>query len=103
MGSKSLTASQSYLVCGVLVAISHGCGSVAMVYLNFTTAALFKSAKVPATLLGGFFQGADTSKREFVMAVGMASGLFVFGIAERYESPRCIIGQEASSECRRIF
>merc|ERR1712166_310731 len=59
-----------------------------MVYLNFTTTALFKSAKVPATLIGGYLTGQKTRPTEMAMAVGMALGIFLFGVAERFDSPK---------------
>ena len=78
----------NYIICGAGVAISHGCGAAAMNYLSFTTTVLFKSAKVPATLIAGYLLGQNTSSVELLLAVTMATGLFIFGIAERYDSPK---------------
>ena len=49
-GAITVPPLMGYAITGCAVAVSHGCGAVAMVHLNYTTATLFKSAKVPSTL-----------------------------------------------------
>jgi len=87
-GAITVPPLMGYAITGCAVAVSHGCGAVAMVHLNYTTATLFKSAKVPTTLIGGYLAGQERTGKEFLLALGMSTGLVLFGIAEKYVAPK---------------
>jgi len=71
------------VVCGVLMAMSHGTGMECLVYLNFTTCLVFKSAKVPTVMLGSLYiNDAKYSKHEFFCSFLMMVGLVAFGMGD---------------------
>ena len=42
------------IACGPMMTLSHGAGMVAYEYINYTTVMFFKSAKVPAVMIGSW-------------------------------------------------
>lgn len=79
-----------YILCGVMMSVSHGAGLAAYCWINYTTAMLFGSAKLPSVMLVGAFlnRGASASGRAYGMALSVALGLCVFGFAEQRDAPR---------------
>ncbi|CAD7933983.1 unnamed protein product [Amoebophrya sp. A120] len=93
---------------GVLLMISHGAGTSAFEHLSFTFGAMCKSAKVPCILLGRRLYGMVLSSsgrrqsdemnveankkiitsQEYIGSLSVFFGLTVFGVGERFESPR---------------
>jgi len=77
------------LLVGTSMTVSHGCGVVSFVHINYTTAMLFKSAKVPAVMLGGMVINQQRPRRsELCWAILLTVGLLLFGLGDRMESPR---------------
>jgi len=77
------------LLVGTSLTVSHGCGVASFVHINYTTAMLFKSAKVPSVMLGGMVINQQRPGRsEVFWAITLTLGLFLFGLGDRMESPR---------------
>jgi len=77
------------LLVGTSMTVSHGCGVASFVHINYTTAMLFKSAKVPAVMLGGKVINQHRPRRsEVCWAITLTVGLLLFGLGDRIESPR---------------
>lgn len=76
------------------MACSHGMGLAAYMHVNYTTAMLFSTIRLPSVLLvGGLvssFQrrGSPTPCRAYSASMVAAAGLAIFGLAERREAPR---------------
>lgn len=87
-----------FAVCGLAMALSHGCGLAANVCINYTTAMLFTSARLPTVLLlgplvaragndGGAGRSCAPAAAHLAGACVML-GLLLFGLAESRDSPR---------------
>lgn len=79
-----------FATCGLAMAVSHGAGLAANVRINYTTATLFSSARLPSVLLVGavMHQAKHTPPTAHLAAVCVMIGLTIFGLAERMSSPR---------------
>jgi len=71
------------VLCGVLAALGHGTGMECLVYLNFTTSLVFKSAKVPTVMLGSVFvNDMKYSRYECFCSAMLMAGLISFGMGD---------------------
>lgn len=70
-------------MCGFSMALSHGTGLECLVFLNFTTTLIFKSAKVPTVMLGSLFiNDMKYSRYEYICSAVMMLGLILFGMGD---------------------
>ncbi|CAJ1364030.1 unnamed protein product, partial [Effrenium voratum] len=51
--SLNMGAVEGSAIAGLSMTVSHGCGILSYLYVNYTTSMVFKSAKVPSVLLAG--------------------------------------------------
>ncbi|CAE7505527.1 UTR2 [Symbiodinium pilosum] len=85
----SFSAIRGSAVAGYAVPVSHGCGILSYVYVNYTTAMVFKSAKVPSVLIGArLVNKTATTARELLWAFCMMIGLLLFASGDVRESAR---------------
>jgi drug/metabolite transporter (DMT)-like permease len=80
---------KAMIACGPMMTLSHGAGMVAYEYINYTTVMFFKSAKVPAVMIGSWALARQKFRaNEILFALVMMIGLITFGCGDRIESPR---------------
>ncbi len=77
-------------LCGLVWAISHGCGAAAYIHISVSFGAMVKAAKIPVILSLGALMHRNYSPSLWEGAgVGIFYvGLVLFGLGEKYESPR---------------
>ncbi|CAE7704484.1 Slc35b3 [Symbiodinium sp. CCMP2592] len=84
-----VSALRGSAIAGLAMTVSHGCGILSYIYINYTTAMVFKSAKVPSVLLGArWINKAALTARELFWALCMMSGLLLFALGDGLESAR---------------
>eukprot|EP00746_Dinoflagellata_sp_MGD_P098061 gnl/MRDRNA2_/MRDRNA2_39428_c0_seq2.p1 gnl/MRDRNA2_/MRDRNA2_39428_c0~~gnl/MRDRNA2_/MRDRNA2_39428_c0_seq2.p1 ORF type:complete len:285 (+),score=39.54 gnl/MRDRNA2_/MRDRNA2_39428_c0_seq2:1-855(+) len=77
------------VLAGISMTVSHGCGVAAFVHINYSTAMVFKSAKVPSVMVGATCMNRQRpSIAEQLWAFLMMLGLILFGLGDKLESPR---------------
>eukprot|EP00933_Yihiella_yeosuensis_P038188 TRINITY_DN32132_c0_g1_i1.p1 TRINITY_DN32132_c0_g1~~TRINITY_DN32132_c0_g1_i1.p1 ORF type:complete len:369 (+),score=38.77 TRINITY_DN32132_c0_g1_i1:44-1150(+) len=90
----SFKEAQSFALCGLAISASHGAGLAANVRVNYTTAMLFTSVRLPAIVLFGTLLPAQGSRQAqtpcaaHIWAFCVAAGLVMFGFAEQRDAPR---------------
>eukprot|EP00854_Cymbomonas_tetramitiformis_P014999 gene14999-17729_t len=77
-----------HIVLGMCMMVGHGLGTVGYYELNYTTATLFKSAKVVTVMIVSSLFGRTVSSKAIVLALVLCLGLSVFGIADKMAAPR---------------
>ncbi|CAK9110446.1 Adenosine 3'-phospho 5'-phosphosulfate transporter 2 (PAPS transporter 2) (Solute carrier family 35 member B3) [Durusdinium trenchii] len=77
------------VLAGLSMTVSHGAGILSYLEVNYTTAMIFKSAKVPSVVLGGrWINKNQTMSHEMFWAICMMIGLLLFGLGDGLESAR---------------
>eukprot|EP00434_Breviolum_minutum_P040005 symbB.v1.2.035540.t1/scaffold4809.1/size34500/3 len=78
------------VLAGLSMTVSHGAGILSYLYVNYTTAMIFKSAKVPSVVLVGRWinQSQTSASHELLWAICMMIGLLLFGVGDGLESAR---------------
>lgn len=79
-----------FILCGILMAASHSAGLAAYCFINYSTAMLFSSAKLPSLMLVGalFHRPNHQNRKAYLMSACVALGLGLFAIAEQRDTPR---------------
>lgn len=82
-----------FAACGVAMVVSHGAGLAAYTHVNYTTAMLFSSSRLPAVLfVGSIVQRRGGRRRPpcraYAAALCTTLGLALFGIGEKRVAPR---------------
>ncbi|CAE7798766.1 UTR2 [Symbiodinium sp. CCMP2456] len=84
-----VSALRGSAIAGLAMTVSHGCGILSYIYINYTTAMVFKSAKVPSVLLGArWINKTALTARDLFWALCMMSGLLLFALGDGLESAR---------------
>ena len=67
----------------------HGLTNSSYLHLNYTTHTLFKSSKVVFVMITSFFvNGQRITLADFSSASALCAGLSLFGLADRFTTPR---------------
>lgn len=87
-----------FFICGIAMAVSHVAGLSACVRVNYTTAMLFGSAKLPSVMIIGAVLNAARGHGQkqqrnppwqaYALSLCVTAGLVAFGLAERRDAPR---------------
>lgn len=93
-GASSKDEAVRFALCGAAMAVSHGSGLAAFVYVNYTTAMLFSSARLPSILIVSSLLRSKSCHTPappcmaHIAGLVVAFGLVVFGLAEKRDTPR---------------